>query len=50
MATKPNLNFWQIFNMCFGFFGVQIGWGLQNTNVSRIFQSLGAAIDEIPIL
>lgn len=50
MALKPKLNFWQIFNMCFGFFGIQIGWGLQNANVSRIFQSLGAAIDEIPIL
>lgn len=36
--------------MCFGFFGIQIGWGLQNANVSRIFQSLGAAVDEIPIL
>jgi maltose/moltooligosaccharide transporter len=49
-TTKPHLNFWQIWNMCFGFFGIQIGWGLQNANVSRIFQSLGAAIDEIPIL
>ncbi|HEY5775268.1 MAG TPA: MFS transporter [Xanthomonadales bacterium] len=48
--TKPHLDFWQIWNMCFGFFGIQIGWGLQNANVSRIFQSLGAAIDEIPIL
>jgi len=48
--TKPLLNFWQIWNMCFGFFGIQIGWGLQNANVSRIFQSLGASIDEIPIL
>ena len=48
--TKPKLSFWQIWNMCFGFFGIQIGWGLQNANVSRIFQSLGAAIDEIPIL
>ena len=48
--TKPQLSFWQIWNMCFGFFGIQIGWGLQNANVSRIFQSLGAAIDEIPIL
>ena len=48
--TKPHLNFWQIWNMCFGFFGVQVGWGLQNANVSRIFQSLGASIDEIPIL
>ena len=50
MIKKPHLNFWQIWNMCFGFFGIQIGWGLQNANVSRIFQSLGAAIDEIPIL
>jgi len=48
--AKPPLNFWQIWNMCFGFFGIQVGWGLQNANVSRIFQSLGAAIDEIPIL
>jgi maltose/moltooligosaccharide transporter len=48
--TKPHLNFWQIWNMCFGFFGIQIGWGLQNANVSRIFQSLGAAIDDIAIL
>jgi maltose/moltooligosaccharide transporter len=50
IKTKPHLNFWQIWNMCFGFFGIQIGWGLQNANVSRIFQSLGAAIDEIAIL
>jgi len=49
-TTKPRLNFWQIWNMCFGFFGIQIGWGLQNANVSRIFQSLGASMDEIPIL
>jgi len=48
--AKPRLSFWQIWNMCFGFFGIQIGWGLQNANVSRIFQSLGASIDEIPIL
>jgi maltose/moltooligosaccharide transporter len=48
--TKPQLNFWQIWNMCFGFFGIQIGWGLQNANVSRIFQSLGASIEELPIL
>jgi len=49
-TIKPHLNFWQIWNMCFGFFGIQIGWGLQNANVSRIFQSLGASIEEIPIL
>ncbi len=47
---KPTLSFWQIWNMCFGFFGIQIGFGLQNANVSRIFQTLGADIDAIPIL
>jgi maltose/moltooligosaccharide transporter len=36
--------------MCFGFFGVQIGFGLQNANVSRIFQTLGADVDSLPIL
>ena len=48
--TKPNLSFWQIWNMCFGFLGIQFGFALQNGNVSRIFQTLGASIDEIPIL
>lgn len=47
---KPNLSFWQIWNMCFGFLGIQFGFALQNGNVSRIFQTLGASIDEIPIL
>lgn len=47
---QPELNFWQIFNMCFGFLGIQFGFALQNANVSRIFQTLGASIDEIPIL
>ena len=50
MDTRPRLHFWQIWNMCFGFFGIQVGWGLQNANVSRIFQSLGASVDDIPIL
>ena len=48
--AKPHLNFWQIWNMCFGFLGIQFGFALQNGNVSRIFQTLGASIDEIPIL
>ncbi|MGL4750287.1 MAG: MFS transporter, partial [Shewanella sp.] len=48
--VQPELNFWQIFNMCFGFLGIQFGFALQNANVSRIFQTLGASIDEIPIL
>ncbi len=47
---KPALTFWQIWNMCFGFFGIQFGFALQNANVSRIFQSLGASIDELPVL
>ncbi|CCQ11718.1 Predicted maltose transporter MalT [Pseudoalteromonas luteoviolacea B = ATCC 29581] len=47
---KPQLSFWQIWNMCFGFLGIQFGFALQNGNVSRIFQTLGAAVDDIPIL
>lgn len=48
--VQPQLNFWQIFNMCFGFLGIQFGFALQNANVSRIFQTLGADLDDIPIL
>lgn len=48
--TKPHLTFWKIWNMSFGFLGIQMGFALQNGNVSRIFQSLGAEIDKIPIL
>ncbi|SDZ28550.1 maltose/moltooligosaccharide transporter [Lysobacter sp. yr284] len=47
---KPTLTFWQIWNMCFGFLGIQFGFALQNANVSRIFQTLGASIDDIPML
>jgi maltose/moltooligosaccharide transporter len=50
MKRKPRLSFWQIWNMSFGFLGIQFGFGLQNGNVSRIFQTLGAEIDQIPIL
>lgn len=50
MKKKPHLNFWQLWNMSFGYFGIQFGFQLQNVNVSRIFQSLGAQIDTIPIL
>ncbi len=50
MTTKPRLSFWQIWNMCFGFMGIQFGFALQNSNVSRIFQTLGASVDDIPIL
>ncbi|MCX6332720.1 MAG: MFS transporter [Bacteroidia bacterium] len=48
--SKPHLSFWQIWNMSFGFLGIQMGFALQNGNVSRIFQTLGADIDNIPIL
>lgn len=48
--NKPDLSFWQIWNMCFGFLGIQFGFALQNGNVSRIFQTLGADVDDIPIL
>ncbi|MBI4646023.1 MAG: MFS transporter, partial [Bacteroidia bacterium] len=47
---KPRLKFWQIWNMSFGFLGIQFGFALQNANVSRIFQTLGADIDRIPVL
>ena len=48
MATrKPKLNFWQIWNLSFGFLGVQIGYSLQNSNTSSIFQSLGADVSHL---
>lgn len=50
MTTKPQLNFWQIWNMCFGFMGIQFGFALQNSNVSRIFQTLGADYSNMAIL
>ena len=50
LNAKPRLSFWQIWNMSFGFLGIQFGFALQNANVSRIFESLGAEIDKIPIL
>ena len=49
-STKPRLSFWQIWNMSFGFLGIQFGFALQNANVSRIFETLGANQDELPIL
>lgn len=47
---KQKLSFREIVNMSFGFFGIQFGFALQNANVSRIFQTLGAEIDKIGIL
>ena len=49
-TSKPELTFRQIWNLCFGFLGIQFGFALQNANVSRIFQTLGARVDDIPIL
>ena len=49
MSTmKPRLSFWQIWNMCFGFFGIQFGWSLQMGNMSAIYEYLGAEPDQIP--
>jgi len=47
---RPELSFWQIWNMSFGFFGIQFGWGLQMANMSAIYQYLGASPEDIPLL
>ena len=47
---KPERSFWQIWNMSFGFFGIQFAWGLQMANMSAIYEYLGARADQIPIL
>ena len=47
---KPRLSFWQIWNMSFGFMGIQFGWGLQLANMSGIYTYLGARPEEVPIL
>lgn len=49
MATKPRLNFLQIWNMSFGFLGIQMGFALQNANTSRIFETLGADTKSLAI-
>ena len=46
---KPQQNFWQVWNMSFGFLGIQFGWGLQMANMSAIYEYLGARADQIPI-
>ncbi|MDR9417340.1 MFS transporter [Gracilimonas sp.] len=50
LNKRPRLSFWEIWNMSFGFLGIQFGFALQNANVSRIFETLGASVDDIPIL
>ena len=42
MKPKPNQSFWSLWNLSFGFFGVQIAYALQSANISRIFATLGA--------
>ena len=49
-STRAPASFWQIWNMSFGFLGIQFGWGLQMANMSAIYEYLGATADKIPIL
>jgi len=48
--NKPRMSFWQIWNMSFGFLGIQFGWGLQLANMSGIYTYLGAKPEQVPIL
>jgi maltose/moltooligosaccharide transporter len=50
MENKPRLSFWQIWNMSFGFLGIQFGWGLQMANMSPIYKYLGADEGSLPYL
>ena len=47
MKNKPRLSFWQIWNMSFGFLGIQFGFALQNANASRILQTFGANVEHL---
>lgn len=47
---KSHLSFWQIWNMSFGFLGIQFGWALQMANMSAIYEYLGADAHQIPML
>jgi maltose/moltooligosaccharide transporter len=49
VKIKPTLSFWQIWNMSFGFLGIQFGFALQGGFMSRIFQTLGAEKDALPL-
>ena len=50
MREKPRLSFWQIWNMSFGFLGIQFGWGLQLANMSPIYRYLNAEESNLPLL
>ena len=47
---KPRLSVWQMYNMSFGFLGIQFGWGLQLANMSAVYERLGARPDQVPLL
>jgi len=49
MSQKPRLSFWQIWNMSFGFLGVQIGYSLQNNSASRILSNLGSHVETLSL-
>src|ERR1700744_3897482 len=49
IKEKPRLSFWQIFNMSFGFLGIQFGFALQNSNASRILQTFGADVEHLSL-
>src|SRR5262249_20454499 len=48
-SARPHLSFWQIWNMAFGFLGIQFGWALQMANMSAIYEYLGADAPQTPI-
>src|SRR5262252_3652715 len=48
--AKSRLSFPQLFNMSFGFLGIQFGWGLQLANMSALYERLGAKPDQVPLL
>ena len=50
LREKPRQSFAGLWNISFGFFGIQIGFALQNANMSRVFQTLGSSIDDLPAL
>src|SRR3954468_12984316 len=50
MTEKPRQGFAGLWNISFGFFGIQIGFALQNANMSRVFQTLGSSLDDLPAL
>jgi maltose/moltooligosaccharide transporter len=50
LFAKPQLSTWQLSKLCIGAFGIQFGFALPNANATRIFQNLGASLDNVPLL